>query len=75
MCSQAIANAQEYFSVLRARLAARAEMELEGVHQVVESRQDQEALRTLVLAVLGEPTLAIDVMGAYVLSEAPICRE
>ena len=60
-----------HFGMLRARLRARQQAGIESATQVKAESKQEEALAQLVQEILAAPIVRLDVLGAYVLSDAP----
>jgi ATP-dependent helicase HepA len=68
---QALKSAEEHFALLRARLKARQQAGIDSASQAKAETKLEETLSKLVGEILGSPVVALDTLGAYVLSEKP----
>jgi ATP-dependent helicase HepA len=68
---RAQAAAQEHFAMMRARLKARQQAGIDSAAQAKAEAKLEETLGALVNDILAAPIIALDTLGAYVLSEKP----
>jgi hypothetical protein len=67
--------ATEHFELVRTRLAARANAGIENAAAVQVAESEERAAQSLIEQMLAQPTLRMDAIGAYFLSEKPFWVE
>jgi ATP-dependent helicase HepA len=67
--------AAEHFAMMRTRLAARAHAGIENATAVKAAEAEEKVAHSLVEQMLAQPTLRMDAIGAYFLSEKPFWEE
>jgi ATP-dependent helicase HepA len=72
--SEARRAAGEYFEIVLARLRERGRLYVDDAAAVAKLIDEQILFRQLVDSVLAKPSVKIDSIGVYVLSERPVCQ-
>ncbi len=68
---KALGQANEHFSMLRARLKAREQAGIDSATQAKAEAKLEETVSKLVGEIVAHPVITLDTVGAYVLSEKP----
>jgi ATP-dependent helicase HepA len=71
----ALSLAAEHFAMIRTRLAARAHLGIESGTTTKEADAEEKVAQSLIEQMLAHPTLRIDTIGAYFLSDKPFWEE
>lgn len=68
-------RAHEYFDIIRSRLIARRHRSIEQISAVDRALKQEKELLDIVVGVINEPLVAVDSIGAYILSEKPVWQD